>query len=183
MGEDLFGRSQEAYQKSVALLPNDADWHYGYGDLLCETANWNFASEIWLPSNPDLLTTCMIQLQLAIQLNPSHIKTLHLLQWMSNFEGIVDLSGPKPDFLILTPGNYHTPTPWRIDTLMPSPTSKPSATITPSPMPSATLPPPANATTYPNTYRAAHDSVRFAQVFAYLRSGFTPAPVKPLDGF
>ena len=88
-GEELFRRSQEAYQKSVALLPRDADWHYGYGDLLCETAHWrNILPQTQLPSTPDLLTACMTQLQLALQINPAHAKTLELLQSMSFRKGL-----------------------------------------------------------------------------------------------
>jgi len=146
-GEELFRRSQEAYQKSVALLPKDADWHYGYGDLLCETANWRSDTpDSKLPSVQDLLTTCMTQLQMALAINPAHAKTLEMLQWMSNFQGgIVDITGPKPDFLILTPGNYHTPTPWPTMTDTPAPSSTatrvPSVTVTPIQQASATLTP------------------------------------------
>jgi hypothetical protein len=32
--------SKEAYEKAIALQPNDADWHYGYADLLCWNADW-----------------------------------------------------------------------------------------------------------------------------------------------
>jgi hypothetical protein len=146
-GEELFRLSQEAYQQSVTLLPKDADWHYGFGDLLCETALWgSYMPAMKLPPTPDLLTGCMTQLQLALKINPAHAKTLELLQWMSSFQdGIVDISGPKPDFLVLTPGNYHTPTPWSTMTDTPAPTSTatqvPSATVTPIPQASATLTP------------------------------------------
>ena len=147
-GARMFHLSQEAYQKSIDLLPKDADWHYGYGDLLCETAIWNMADSDLLPSNPDLLTTCMEQLRLALQINPDHAKTLDLLRSMSEWSGlgnnIVTVSGNQVDFLILTPGNYQSPTPWQTQTSTPtpSPTFPPAAsatfTSTPPAAPSAT---------------------------------------------
>ena len=156
-GADLFRRSREAYQRSVTLLPRDADWHFGYGDLLCQTASWNYTPEIWLPSNEELLTGCMTQLQLALQINPRHAKTLELLENMSYQDGVVDMSGPQPNFLILTPGNYKTPTPWVTFTAIPRPTSTatspPEASATPLPSPtlaaSATPPPAAPSATSP----------------------------------
>jgi hypothetical protein len=137
-GARLFRLSQEAYQKSVDLLPKDADWHYGYGDLLCETAFWNYGGSGLHLSNTDLLTACMEQLRLALQINPDHAKTLDLLRSMSESSGlgnnIVTVSGNQADFLILTPGNYHSPTPWQTRTSTPtpspSPTSLPAASAT-----------------------------------------------------
>jgi hypothetical protein len=37
-GTALFNLGREAYQNCVDLLPNDADWHFGYGELLWQTA-------------------------------------------------------------------------------------------------------------------------------------------------
>ena len=134
-GAELFNRGRAAYQQAVELLPKDADWHYGYGDLLCQTALWNgFGAQDWLPPTPDLLRDCMLQLQQALQINPTHAKTRELLAMMSSMDGngLIDLSGPQPDFLILTPGNYHTPTSW------PSSTPAPAPSNTAGPLPSST---------------------------------------------
>jgi hypothetical protein len=157
-GVTLFHLSQEAYQKSVDLLPNDADWHYGYGELMCETSFWNSTGYYkQLPTNEDLLTTCMKQLQLALQINPTHAKTLELLQNMSFNKGIVDMSGSQPDFLILTPGNYKSPTPWFTPTTVltstatPQPPAIETATLSPTTAPSATQAPVVTRPTPPST--------------------------------
>jgi cytochrome c-type biogenesis protein CcmH/NrfG len=39
-GLKMLQLSEEAYQRAVSLLPNDADWHYGYADLLYSEAQW-----------------------------------------------------------------------------------------------------------------------------------------------
>ena len=39
-GEALFLLSQEAYEKALELLPEDALWHLGLGDLLCWKHDW-----------------------------------------------------------------------------------------------------------------------------------------------
>jgi hypothetical protein len=36
-GQQMYAWSVEAYQQAVTLLPNDADWHYGYAELLAYT--------------------------------------------------------------------------------------------------------------------------------------------------
>jgi len=40
-GEELFARSVEAYEKCLALKPQDAQWHAGFADLLSERAYWD----------------------------------------------------------------------------------------------------------------------------------------------
>jgi hypothetical protein len=168
-GEELFRQSQAAYQKSVDLLPKDADWHYGFGDLLCETVLWNYSPEMHLPSNLDLLTACMTQLKQALAINPAHARTLELLQTMSGFQdGIVDLSGARPDFLVLTPGVYHTPTPWPTMTSTPAPTATAAATETPA----------ATSTTAARPTSVSTATLPAITASAYPAPSATPVPAK-----
>jgi len=47
--EELFNLSSNAYKNAVDLLPNNADWHYGFADLLCDRPMWGEPSyENWL---------------------------------------------------------------------------------------------------------------------------------------
>ncbi|MBN2501287.1 MAG: hypothetical protein JXB38_10960, partial [Anaerolineales bacterium] len=102
-GPELYKRSKKAYQNAVELLPNDADWHYGFADLLCRNAEWHDHSvEGWM--------ACAGELKQALDVNPAHERANELLQKLDTYqEGridrtpFVDLSGTQPDFLILTP--------------------------------------------------------------------------------
>jgi len=42
-GKIMFQKSVEAYQRAVALLPDDESWHYGFAELVCETVS----SRLW----------------------------------------------------------------------------------------------------------------------------------------
>jgi tetratricopeptide (TPR) repeat protein len=140
-GEELLRKSTEAYQKAVSLLPKDADWHYGYADLVCWQAEWSFSEQEKL-SNPQVLRTCIEQLMLALDLNPNYVKArerLTMLAENSNLgQNFLDLSGAKPNYLILTPGNYKTVTPY------------PSMTASPAPSPTPTRPQPTRARPTPS---------------------------------
>ena len=111
-GDKMYQLSQEAYRKAVTLLPNDADWHYGYADLLCWNAEWNdrFTKD-WSEDIAENWRACFEQLKQTLDINPGHEKANELLQWYAELGGgggsspikLVDLSGPQPDYLILTP--------------------------------------------------------------------------------
>ena len=143
---ELRQRSLDAYQKAVTLLPRDADWHYGYADLLCWQAVWpmNGADQDHLTAN---LTACVQQLKAALDINPAHAKALDLLHQLAENgnlgDSVVKFNGEKPDFLILTPGVYKSPTPYVYpDTATPTakPTKPAAASATPAPVePTATL--------------------------------------------
>ena len=136
----LYQLSREAYQKSVTLLPKDADWHYGYGELLW----WNaifpaFGSKT---ETRDDLVQAVDQFRLALKINPRHPKTLEALDSLNAYGGdnsIVDLSGPSPIYVILTTTPTAEPEPTQVptETELPSPTLPPTATRA-APTPSAT---------------------------------------------
>jgi tetratricopeptide (TPR) repeat protein len=99
-GQEMYRLSKEAYQKAVTLLPNDADWHYGFADLLCWNAGYN---NFLVDSETDAWIECVEQIQQVFNLNPNHEQTKDLLLRYGDFEGMIDFSGPQPDYLILTP--------------------------------------------------------------------------------
>lgn len=104
-GIEMYQFSAEAYQKALALLPLDAEWHYGYAELLCHNAIWGY---LWYA---DLLVTqgCIEQLKLALEINSQHERANALLEDVATIFAewhrlqIVDLSGSQPDYLVLTP--------------------------------------------------------------------------------
>ncbi len=123
-GTELFSLSREAYQKATTLLPDDADWHYGFADLLCRYTEWNAATlETWI--------ACIEQVKLALDINPDHEGANELLQRIRGEDNFVDLSGPEPIYLILTPQPAATNTPAPQDNL-------PTPSLTPPPQSIAT---------------------------------------------
>ena len=137
-GKKLFALSYEAYARAIELLPEDADWHYGFADLLCTRALWDEdTNENWM--------ACAKMLMTCLQLEPEHKQGNELLNTIVSLQGnrhlmkdivIVDVSGPEPNFLILTPGNYPLTTP----SLLATETSRPIPTKTKSIIPSSTSP-------------------------------------------
>lgn len=141
-GLEIFNLSRQAYEKAVTLLPEDADWHYGYGELL----NWNFTFPSYgsAADQRNDLVKAAEQFYLALEISPNHTRTLKLLETFgTNFyngdqgnAALIDLSGPKPVFLILTTtptahvGQIQVPS----ETPLPSPTQ----TVTATPLPQAT---------------------------------------------
>jgi len=109
-GKDMYNWSVEAYRKAVTLLPQDADWHFGFAELLCNKTSWDSRS-----SAPDIdaWKACFEQIQQTLDLDPDHKKAHELLQKLADIDWIevVDLSGPTPIFLILTPGPTSISTP------------------------------------------------------------------------
>jgi hypothetical protein len=99
-GEEMYRLSKEAYTQAVTLLPNDADWHYGFAELLCINAEWN---SYLVESSTQGWQECMSQIKQTLDLNPDHKSANELLQDLAYFNSLVDLSGSQPDYLILTP--------------------------------------------------------------------------------
>ena len=160
-----------AYQKALALLPKDADWHYGFAELQCWEAEWDRFSQTD-PGYYQAIHDCVEQLKLALDINPHHAKALELLQSIAQWDflnfKLVDLSGAKPDYPVLTLASIPTFTRY--------PTNPPAASATPTPAPPtatqlttltqpATQPPVSTATITP--------SPKPAQA-----SSFTPEPTK-----
>jgi hypothetical protein len=127
-GLEMYQWSQEAYQKAVALLPNDADWHYGYADLVCEYAIWKLDT----PEAYAAGQVCLAEIQRALEINPAHEQAQKLKRTMAYW----GLTGPD---------GLNTSTPGR-PTLTNVPTWPPPIVTTPR-LPSATptLPPSAIA--------------------------------------
>lgn len=98
--QEMYRLSKDAYQKAITLLPNDADWHYGFADLLCENAGYN---NFLVNSETEAWIECVEQVQQVLTLNPNHEKTRELIEIYGGFEGMIDFSGSQPDYLILTP--------------------------------------------------------------------------------
>ena len=136
-GQEMYTWSVEAYQQAVTLLPGDADWHYGYAELLCHHAEW----EDWAMTQEELQSTwlaCEEQLKAALDLNSAHERANKLLQSLIGISApwVIDMSAympatPTPP----TPSATYTPRP---------PTPRPTIThtaIRTTPRPSITLPP------------------------------------------
>lgn len=108
LGITWFRLSDAAYQKALELLPNDADWHYGYADLLCWNAAWNQFDTTF----DQATRRCLGELRAAVTLQPGHPDATARLNRMavSGFEyvdqPVVKVTGGF-DFLYLTP----SPTP------------------------------------------------------------------------
>jgi hypothetical protein len=136
---ELFSLSQAAYQKAISLLPDDADWRFGFADLLCNRAFWTEGTDNdWI--------ACVELLKQTLEIDPEHERANSLLiniaEWRTGELKIVDLTGPEPDYLILTPRPSptvtatQTPTPTRTQTAastrQPDKTATPAATHTPA---------------------------------------------------
>jgi len=103
--------SKEAYEKAIALLPNDADWENIVG------------------SNREAWIDCVEQVQQVLDLNPNHEMMKEMIEYYGGFDGMIDFSGSQPDYLILTPQPTATVVPTEISiqatatlTAIPSPT-------------------------------------------------------------
>lgn len=128
-GQELYRLSLEAYQKAVELLPGDADWHYGFADLVCYKAEWHW---LWDGAAKDY-ALCIEQLQRVFDLNPKHVRALALLEELAGL-GLVEMSEPPPAFLTVTPRPAET----LQLTETPLPTGE--AEFTPGPASEETLP-------------------------------------------
>ena len=121
-GMDLYELSVDAYERALALLPDDALWHAGFADLLLEHYYWAFTSD-------GLTGTIrgLEELYLAYSLDPDEPFILNLLEEVyGGLPNAVEKDQDTYIFLWLTA----TPTPWATDT-PPNPTDSPTATPTP----------------------------------------------------
>lgn len=130
--EIMYRESVAAYQKAVELLPNDANWHFGYADLLFPGSG-NCPIDGAQEECQTAKVEMMRQLKLALDINPNHQRAREMVEMISYHQpGLIDLSGAQPVFLGLT----QTPTLYPVyvpPTL--TPTLTPQPTITPSPSP------------------------------------------------
>ncbi|MEK6751952.1 MAG: hypothetical protein AABZ00_06780 [Chloroflexota bacterium] len=81
-GRAMFELSKDAYEKCLALLPNDSLWHYGYAELLW--AHYYF--DIYFMGKEDtqgILPTVLQKLQTALALDPNNQQAKDLLAEIS----------------------------------------------------------------------------------------------------
>lgn len=132
-GSELFQLSIAAYEKSLALLPDDALWHAGFAELLA--VHSYYASQDGLDTRAEMVRS-MQEIQRALELSPNDPKVQQIAESIYYFfpDGVQKLeSGYDYLWLTATPG---------------LPTPEPTFTE-PSAAPSAATPPPAAETTVP----------------------------------
>lgn len=81
-GRELFSLSKDAYERCLALLPDDPLWQYGYADLLW--AHYYF--DIYFSTQPDtegVLPAALKSLQAALALDPDLQQAKDLLNFIS----------------------------------------------------------------------------------------------------
>ena len=139
-GLDMYALSDQAYQKAIAVLPKDAELHFGYAQLLCWHAQWGYAADAQY-TNPDW-SRCFQQLKTTLEIAPQHAKANLALKTIAQFfPGSVDLNGAKPDYLLLTP--HPSETPGATETISPTqlpPTLTATIQATPTAPPSTPIP-------------------------------------------
>ncbi len=130
-GQELLQLSKQAYQKAIALDPDDALWHAGFGELLLKEWFWVKHTE-----DRDLLIRALSEFHEAYQLAPDDPVVQDLLEStrdILNGWKNMGLSTTESIFLILTPTATQTvsstaPTPTETAALQPSKTPIPTET-------------------------------------------------------
>ncbi|MDR3573422.1 MAG: hypothetical protein P4L50_06165 [Anaerolineaceae bacterium] len=152
--EQMYQQAIDAYQKAVTLKPNDADWHYGFADLLC----WNFIlnkPDSFDRNAADLqnhLQDCADQINQTLAINPNHAGVNEIIQdltippdWLIFENGHMsvannieyDMLFPPTDISTFVDLNAFTPTPtW--SARKPSVTTVPTRGVTLAPLPART---------------------------------------------
>jgi len=132
VGEEMFDLSRDAYEKCLALLPNDSLWHFGYADLLWAKYLSNRVRN--LPDSDGILPIVLSHLQTALEIDPTNEKVRELLTRIDYFvPGAVQLDGENIIFIGLT-ATPLPPTSWA----RPSKTLSPTLTVIASPRASVT---------------------------------------------
>lgn len=128
-GRELFALSREAYEKCLALLPDDSLWHTGYADLL-----WaKYAYQIYWGGGADtenLLPTLLSELQTALELDPDNERAKELLEEISRAIPEAVAANDDGSFTLL--GLTATPVPPTPYPAQPTLTFIPTVTSTPS---------------------------------------------------
>ena len=135
-GLEMFELSKQAYEKCLALLPNDSLWHYGYADLLWARYYWDF----YMVSKSDvesLLPTLLSHLKTAVEIDPNNQLAKDLLEEIYySVPEALNIEGDSYDYLALTAtpipptpyGGFPTETPQAAT----EPASTPSTSVTPT---------------------------------------------------
>jgi len=148
-GKQIYRLSVEAYEKSVALLPDDALWHAGFADLLGVHAY--YASQEGEDATAEMLRS-MQEIRLALDLSPDDPKVREIAETIYYlFPDAIKQYENGYDFLWLTatPDVPATPTP----TLVKLATTTPPATT--PPLPTATVVPAGEAASTPTPVPSA----------------------------
>lgn len=132
VGREMFQLSRAAYEKCLALLPNDPVWHFGYADLL-----WShYYFDIHASRKDDtegILPLILSHLQTALRIDPNTQQARDLLTEISySVPEAVQVDGDNFIYLGLT-ATPPPPTPWLVATETAFPT------LTESAAPTATL--------------------------------------------
>jgi hypothetical protein len=80
--EDYYRESYAAYKKAVELKPWDADWHFGFAELLWGQARFGMLNGT--PPTDDFEGDCFKQIKAALKINPDHAKSIQFLIRISN---------------------------------------------------------------------------------------------------
>ncbi len=147
LNQEWFNLSYEAYTHAVTLLPDDADWHYGFADLLCSSALFGWGT--YMPGDSiEICYACAEQIKFTLDINPEHEGAKYLLEIIDALDhqnDIIRLRDSTPDFLVLTPSPTPSLTP------MPSPTSTQWQPNTPTVVPTKSNTPIASSTPEPQS--------------------------------
>lgn len=143
VGREMFQLSREAYEKCLALLPNDSLWHFGYADLL-----WSYYYfDIRASSKADtegILPLILSHLQTALMIDPKNQQARDLLTEISySVPEAVKLDGDSFIYLGLT-ATPLPPTPWLYptETMLPTLTeSAPPTALVETTLPVEPIPP------------------------------------------
>jgi tetratricopeptide (TPR) repeat protein len=140
-GIQVYQASLDAYQKCLTLLPDDAQWHAGYADLLASRAYWDQP----VNSISDDALHALEEMRTALQLAPNDPKVLQVAENISymfpdemtkndsggyTFHGLPEATA--------TPLSNPLAAPTQTETLIPAATATSPATETPAPQATAT---------------------------------------------
>jgi tetratricopeptide (TPR) repeat protein len=156
-GQALIDLSAAAYEKCLALRPNDAEWHAGFAELYV----WRYNVTSWMdPANDADLKRALDLLYRAIEINPKTPKVVEMLDELADFyPQYLGKTVAGYDFLYLTatpeilpsqtaepptlepsatlPGETPTPTIMRPTSTLPAPTATATLLINPAYLPAA----------------------------------------------
>lgn len=111
-GQEIFILSKSAYERCLALLPNDPLWHYGYAELLW--AHYYF--DVYSSSQVDterLLPAALNSLQTALALDPNLQEAKDLLNFISyQVPGAVQRNDDETFTMLGLTATPLPPTPW-----------------------------------------------------------------------
>ena len=115
VGREMFQFSREAYEKCLALLPDDSLWHFGYADLLWSHYYFDIHASLQEDSE-GILSLILLHLQTALTIDPNNQQARDLLTDISySVDGAVRVDGDSFIYLGLT-ATPLPPIPWLVAT-------------------------------------------------------------------